>query len=82
MKVGDCITVRTADDVVTGTYEGLGMAPDGTKVSIIVVTGAVVGEGFERVIDMYVDDILSVAVVEKYSIKTTGKAASMIGVPK
>lgn len=81
MKIGDCITVRTSDDVVTGNYEGLGMAPDGTKVSVIVATG-VEYDGFERLTDMYVDDILSVNVVEKYTAKTTGKAASKIGIPR
>lgn len=81
MKIGDCITVTTADTVVTGEYSGLGMAPDGTKVSIIVKTG-IEYDGFDKLTDMYVSDIISFNVIEKYSVKTTTGAASKIGVPR
>lgn len=81
MNIGDCITVRTADNVVTGDYAGIGMAPDDTKVSIIVKTG-VEYDGYDKLTDMYLDDIVSVNVIPKYEIKKTNKVPSKLGIPR
>ena len=73
MQLGDIITTVTKNGTVTGTYSGYGHV-DGTDFSIIVKQG-------DNLTDVYLDDLLEVRVIPKYTVKKTAGLPSKIGVP-
>lgn len=79
MQLGDTITTVTADGTITGEYAGYGHI-DGEQFSIVVKQG-VHYDGLDNLTDVYLDDLLEVRVIPKYTVKKTAGLPSKIGVP-